>query len=71
MWEVDSRDWATSDSYAIAASVLRDADLGDRVLFHDGPANRAATVAALDSVLSVLSTRGVAGVEDFCRHRLA
>ncbi len=59
MWEVDSRDWTTTDSYAIAASVLRDIELGDRVLFHDGPSNRAATVAAVESVVSVLSARGV------------
>jgi peptidoglycan/xylan/chitin deacetylase (PgdA/CDA1 family) len=59
MWEVDSNDWKTPDSYTIAASVLRDTNLGDRVLFHDGPANRASTVAAVESVLSVLSERGV------------
>lgn len=59
MWEVDSDDWRHNDSYTIAAGVLRDANLGNRVLFHDGPSNRAPTVAALESVLSVLSQRGV------------
>jgi|GEM_PF-4837157 len=59
MWDVDSDDWKLNDAYTIAAGVLRDTNLGDRVLFHDGPANRAATVAALESVLSVLSQRGV------------
>lgn len=59
MWEVDSRDWETNDSYAIAAGVLRDTGLGNRVLFHDGPTNRAATVTAVASVLEVLSARGV------------
>jgi len=59
MWEVDSSDWKYSDAYTIAAGVLRDTNLGNRVLFHDGPSNRAATVAALESVLSVLSQRGV------------
>ena len=59
MWEVDSEDWKTNDAYTIASSVLADTDLGDRVLFHDGPSNRAATVAALDSILEVLTNRGV------------
>ena len=59
MWEVDSEDWKLNDSYAIASNVLTTTGLGDRVLFHDGPSNRAATVAALDSVLQVLSNRGV------------
>jgi len=59
MWEVDSNDWKLSDGYTIAAGVLQSTNLGDRVLFHDGPAHRAATVSALDSVLSVLSNRGV------------
>ena len=59
MWEVDSEDWKLNDSYAIASNVLSATNLGDRVLFHDGPSNRAATVAALESVLQVLSNRGV------------
>ncbi len=59
MWEVDSSDWKLTSAYDIAAGVLRDTNLGNRVLFHDGPANRAATVAALESVLAVLSQRGV------------
>lgn len=59
MWEVDSEDWRGGDSYAIAARVLRDTDLGNRVLFHDGPSNRAATVGAVREVLTVLSNRGV------------
>lgn len=59
MWEVDSEDWKTNDSYTIAANVLANTSLGDRILFHDGPSNRAATVAALASVLEVLSNRGV------------
>ena len=59
MWEVDSRDWQTNDGYTIAARVLRNTQLGNRVLFHDGPSNRSATVSALESVLEVLSARGV------------
>lgn len=59
MWEVDSNDWRHGDSYTIASGVLRDTNLGNRVLFHDGPSNRAPTVAALESVLSVLTQRGV------------
>lgn len=59
MWEVDSEDWRGGDSYAIASRVLRDTDLGNRVLFHDGPSNRAATVGAVREVLTVLSNRGV------------
>jgi len=59
MWEVDSEDWKTPDGYAIAANVLSSTSLGDRVLFHDGPTNRASTVAAVESVLEVLSNRGV------------
>jgi len=59
MWEVDSDDWKLNDPYTIAAGVLRNTRLGHRVLFHDGPANRGPTVAALESVLAVLSERGV------------
>lgn len=59
MWEVDSDDWKLSDGYTIAAGILRDTNLGNRVLMHDGPSNRAPTVAALESVLQVLSNRGV------------
>lgn len=59
MWEVDSNDWRTGDSYTIASTVLTTTHLGDRILFHDGPSGRHATVTALDSVLDVLTTRGV------------
>lgn len=59
MWEVDSQDWRGGDSYTIASQVLRDTKLGHRILFHDGPANRAATVGAVAEVLKILSTRGV------------
>lgn len=59
MWEVDSEDWKTNDPYTIAATVLSTTSLGHRILFHDGPTNRASTVAALESVLEVLSNRGV------------
>lgn len=59
MWEVDSEDWRGGDAYTIASRVLTDVRLGSRVLFHDGPTNRATTVAALESVLEVLSPRGV------------
>ncbi|MEM7096477.1 MAG: polysaccharide deacetylase family protein [Actinomycetota bacterium] len=59
MWDVDSEDWQLNDGYAIASNVLSNVELGDRVLFHDGPNNRTATVAALESVLDVLSNRGV------------
>lgn len=59
MWEVDSNDWRGGDPYTIASTVLSKTRLGSRILFHDGPANRANTVAALESVLSVLSEKGV------------
>ena len=59
MWEVDSEDWKLNDGYTIASNVLATTDLGDRILFHDGPSNRAPTVAALESVLQVLTNRGV------------
>lgn len=59
MWEVDSDDWKLGDGYQIAANVLGATDLGDRVLLHDGPTGRATTVAAVESILQVLTTRGV------------
>lgn len=59
MWEVDSQDWRGGDSYSIASRVLSDTKLGHRILFHDGPSNRAATVGAVAEVLRILSTRGV------------
>lgn len=59
MWDVDSNDWRGGDSYSIAAEVLRKTRLGSTILFHDGPAHRGNTVAAVASVLEVLSAQGV------------
>jgi len=59
MWDVDSEDYRINDPYQIASKVLSSASLGDRVLLHDGPSNRAATALALESILDVLTTRGV------------
>lgn len=59
MWDVDSEDWRSNDSAAIADLVLSTLSLGDRVLFHDGPSNRVATVDALETVLASLAPHGV------------
>ena len=58
MWDIDPRDWSRPGAAHIASVILAHAAPGAMVLMHDGGANRAQTVAALQTVLSQLSRRG-------------
>ncbi|MFI5094072.1 MAG: glycosyltransferase [Candidatus Acidiferrum sp.] len=61
---VDPDDWSTSDgknqipTEEIVQNVLRQADKGNIILFHDGGGERAHTVAALPIVIDDLRARG-------------
>lgn len=58
LWDIDTLDWTRPGSRRIAHTVIKWAKPGKIVLMHDGGANRAQTVAALDVVLRELSDRG-------------
>jgi peptidoglycan-N-acetylglucosamine deacetylase len=67
IWTIDTRDWAAeSDPWTIAATAT-DAVAGDVLLWHDGlvaakptdPSDRSASLAALETVLGDLSSRGL------------
>ena len=56
-WSVDPADWRGPPPAAIASQVLQGATHGAIVLLHDGYGHRAATVAALDTILPALAER--------------
>jgi peptidoglycan/xylan/chitin deacetylase (PgdA/CDA1 family) len=58
MWSADSGDWKRGGATAIANRVLRQASRGGIALLHDGGGDRAATVAALPSIIDGLHARG-------------
>ncbi len=60
-WNVDSQDWQITDPNAIVNNVLNAPGLGNGaiILFHDGPADRSATVEALPRILDGLRARGL------------
>jgi len=64
VWNVDPRDWSSGVSPdTIRARVIDAAEPGSIVLLHDGPGDvRAATVAALPSIIEALRDRGLASV---------
>lgn len=66
IWDIDSLDWKNSDAEAIAAPVLERAYDGAIVLMHDGGDNRAATLAALKTVLTELGAQGYR-FEAYCK----
>ncbi|MGB6897078.1 MAG: glycosyltransferase [Candidatus Acidiferrum sp.] len=61
---IDPDDWSTADgknqipTEEIVQNVLRQADKGNIILFHDGGGERAHTVAALPIVIDALRARG-------------
>ncbi|WP_079023152.1 polysaccharide deacetylase family protein [Streptomyces odonnellii] len=57
-WTVDPKDWRSPPAARIARTVRR-ARGGDIVLCHDGGGDRSGTVAALDTALAGLRSRGV------------
>jgi peptidoglycan/xylan/chitin deacetylase (PgdA/CDA1 family) len=58
-WNDDSRDWTRPGVRAIVNTVLSEATRGSIILFHDGPALREQTAAALPLVLAGLKQRGL------------
>jgi cellulose synthase/poly-beta-1,6-N-acetylglucosamine synthase-like glycosyltransferase/spore germination protein YaaH/peptidoglycan/xylan/chitin deacetylase (PgdA/CDA1 family) len=56
--EIDPRDWETRSSAQIAQAVLRDKDLGNIIVLHDGGGDRSATVAALPRIIDTLRAQG-------------
>ncbi|HFE67035.1 MAG TPA: polysaccharide deacetylase family protein [Chloroflexi bacterium] len=66
MWNIDTLDWSQPGVEAIVASVTDNVYPGAIVLMHDGGGNRAQTVAALEIILSNLSSQGYA-LEALCQ----
>ncbi|GAB3414998.1 polysaccharide deacetylase family protein [Flindersiella endophytica] len=58
LWDIDTLDWTRPGSHRIAQTVVSHARPGNIVLMHDGGANRAQTVAALDTILRELYGQG-------------
>lgn len=58
MWDVDPQDWRQPGAEQIASYVLSHASPGAIILMHDGGGGRSQTVAALETVLAELSSRG-------------
>ncbi len=52
--KIDPRDWETRSSARIVQDVLRDKDLGNIIVLHDGGDDRSATVAALPKIIDAL-----------------
>ena len=63
-WNVDPRDWSSGVApQTIRARVLESAEPGSIILLHDGPRDmRAATLAALPSLIESLRDRGLESV---------
>ena len=58
LWDVDPQDWRQPGAGQIASYVLSHASPGAIILMHDGGGGRRQTVAALETVLAELSSRG-------------
>ena len=58
LWDVDPQDWRQPGAGQIASYVLSHANPGAIVLMHDGGGGRSQTVAALETVLAELASRG-------------
>ena len=57
-WDIDPRDWSLPGSAAIARNVLSNAHNGAIAIMHDGGGNRSETVAALNTIIPTLLSRG-------------
>lgn len=57
-WNVDPRDWSRPGTNAIIQRALSAAGPGTIILFHDGPALREQTAAALPTIIGTLRARG-------------
>ena len=58
MWDADPQNWRQPGAEQIASYVLANAKPGAIILMHDGGGGRSQTVAALETVLAELSSRG-------------
>lgn len=58
LWNVDPQDWSRPGVDAIVSNVLGATKPGSIVLMHDGGGNRTQTVAALEQILTSLSSSG-------------
>ena len=58
LWDVDPQGWRQPSAVQIASYVLSHASPGAIILMHDGGGGRSQTVAALETVLAELSSRG-------------
>lgn len=57
-WSLNSLDFLAGDVARLVQRVVEQTEPGSIVLFHDGPADRTRTVAALPIILSELKARG-------------
>lgn len=58
-WGYDSEDWRRPGSADIARRVIQNAASGQVILFHDGPARREQTVAALPQIIEGIQKKGL------------
>lgn len=58
IWDVDTRDWASEPSEKIVQNVLKNADNGDIILFHDYHVGATNTVDALNVIIPTLQKQG-------------
>ncbi|AWB47038.1 polysaccharide deacetylase [Paenibacillus sp. CAA11] len=57
-WDQDTRDWSKPGVQRIINKVLKNADNGDIVLFHDRVAGRSQTIQALKTIIPSLQAQG-------------
>ena len=55
LWSVDTRDWSAVIRQRAAVGLTQQHPV---ILLHDGPGNRAATVAALEGIINDYRSRG-------------
>ena len=63
LWSVDTRDWSAAPNKKYGPVIRKRAAVGltqqhPVILLHDGPGNRAATVAALEGIINDYQSRG-------------
>lgn len=58
LWDVDTQDWMGPSPDQIVQSAVSGAQPGSIILLHDGPGNRASTVAAVPRIIKELRAKG-------------
>jgi peptidoglycan-N-acetylglucosamine deacetylase len=56
-WDVDPRDWESTDAHQIGTRVITDARPGSIILLHDGGGDRQGTLAACPGMIQTLKAR--------------